>query len=92
MGDANNDGQVTGLDLVMVQQNFGAIGDANGLLLGDTNDDGQVTGLDLVIAQQHFGVTLAMNPVTAPVPEPASGMLLLALWIIRSCRVRGTMQ
>ena len=77
LGDANNDGQVTGEDLVIAQQNFGNM-DPNtptdGLFIGDANDDGQVTGADLIIVQHNFGNTLA--PVGAEVPEPASVCLL----------------
>ena len=77
LGDANNDNQVTGADLVIVQQNFGNV-DPNmptdGLFIGDANDDGKVTGDDLIIVQQNFGNTLA--PVGAEVPEPASACLL----------------
>jgi len=77
LGDANNDNQVTGGDLIAVQQNFGNV-DPNvptdGMFLGDANDDGKVTGADLIIVQQNFGNTLA--PVGAEVPEPASACLL----------------
>ena len=55
LGDANNDGLVTGLDLIAVQQNFGTTGLSDGLLHGDANDDGLVTGLDLIVVQQNFG-------------------------------------
>ena len=78
IGDANNDDQVTGSDLIAVQQNFGTIypSDPNcdGLGLGDANDDCQVTGADLIAVQQNYGNTLA--PVDAAVPEPASVCLL----------------
>jgi len=77
LGDASNDNQVTGRDLIAVQQNFGSVDPNNptdGLLLGDANDDGLVTGADLIAVQQNFGNTLA--PVGAEVPEPASACLL----------------
>ena len=74
LGDANNDGQVTGADLIAVQQNFGGTGPADGLLLGDANDDGQVTGADLISVQQNFGNVL--GPVGGTVPEPATAALL----------------
>ena len=77
LGDANNDNQVTGADLVIVQQNFGNV-DPNiptdGLFIGHTNDDGKMTGADLIIVQQNFGNTLA--PVGAEVPETTSACLL----------------
>ena len=73
-GDANNDNQVTGLDLISVQQNFGQAehGTATGTQLGDANDDGLVSGLDLISVQQNFGKALA-----GPVPEPATSVLLV---------------
>ena len=77
LGDANNDNQVTGEDLVIVQQNFGNV-DPNtptdGLFIGDANNDGQVTGADLIVVQQNFGNTLAL--VGAEVPEPTTACLL----------------
>ena len=75
-GDANNDNQVTGGDLISVQQNFGTDytnGTCDGLGMGDANDDCLVTGADLIAVQQNFGKVLA-----APVPEPAIMALLLA--------------
>jgi len=74
-GDANGDGQVTGLDLIEVQQNFGhSLGSDPGQLAGDANGDGQVTGLDLIEVQQNFGHSLA-TPTTAAIPEPASAII-----------------
>ncbi len=74
LGDSNNDNQVTGADLIAVQQNFGTVDKNNptdGLLVGDANDDGQVTGADLITVQQNFG-----NVLAAPVPEPAMLVLM----------------
>ena len=91
LGDTNNDNQVTGADLVIVQQNFGNV-DPNtptdGLFPGDANDDGQVTGGDLIIVQQNFGNTL--GPVGTEVPEPVSICLLVLSgfgMLARRCRV-----
>ena len=80
LGDANNDGQVTGADLIAVQQNFGNTGTDDGTLLGDANDDGQVTGADLIAVQQNFGNTLA--PVAAQVPEPATLLIIGAAGLL----------
>ena len=75
LGDANKDGQVTGADLISVQQNFGNVGAVP--LQGDANNDGQVTGADLISVQQNFGNVL--GPASAAVPEPATlGLLALA--------------
>ena len=82
LGDANNDNQVTGGDLIAVQQNFGITGSSSGLLVGDANDDGQVTGADLIAVQQNFGATLV--PEVTAVPEPASQIVVLgALLFLR---------
>ena len=85
LGDANNDSQVTGGDLIAVQQNFGSVdpnSPSDGLFRGDANDDGQVTGADLIAVQQNFG-----NVATAAVPEPASVCLMtlagLGVWARR---------
>jgi hypothetical protein len=77
LGDANNDDQVTGGDLIAVQQNFGTVYPSDptcdGLGLGDANDDCQVTGGDLISVQQNFGKT--QN--AAVVPEPLNALILL---------------
>ena len=74
LGDANNDLQVTGADLIAVQQNFAKVGPPHdGTLLGDANDDGIVTGADLIAVQQNFGKTLL-----TPVPEPAVWVTILS--------------
>jgi hypothetical protein len=72
-GDANKDGQVTGADLISVQQNFGSVGPIP--LPGDANNDGLVTGADLISVQQNFGKTGGDSPA-APVPEPGAALLL----------------
>jgi hypothetical protein len=72
IGDANGDGQVTGADLIAVQQNFGNSGDPG--ISGDANNDGLVTGADLISVQQNFGKAAA-----APVPEPTTAASLLVL-------------
>ena len=79
IGDANGDGQVTGADLIAVQQNFGKTGTPP--LPGDANNDGLVTGADLISVQQNFG-----NVLAAPVPEPATIALLVGCLAL--CRRR----
>lgn len=75
-GDADNDGAVSGSDLLAVTNNFGNTGPADGFLLGDCDDDGAVTGADLLCVTNNFGNTLA-GVQSAPVPEPNSLVLLL---------------
>ena len=76
-GDANNDNQVTGGDLIAVQQNFGTVypsdPSCDGQGFGDANKDCLVTGADLISVQQNFGVVAS----PAAVPEPAAGGLML---------------
>jgi len=80
LGDANNDGQVTGADLIAVQQNFGNVGPPNdGTLLGDANDDGQVTGADLISVQQNFGNVLGASAVPEPATWTALGLVGVVL-------------
>ena len=83
-GDANNDGLVSGQDLIAVQQNFGRSGPDDGLLPGDADDNGLVTGTDLIIILENFGRTFT----PASVPEPGSlGWFVLATG---ATRVRST--
>ena len=85
-GDANNDGFVTGADLISVQQNFGTTGVQGDLTLqGDANRDGAVTGADLIRVQQNFGKALAPSEL---VPEPIAmtPALLLAILVRRARR------
>lgn len=89
VGDANNDGQVTGGDLITVQQHFGNIGSADGLLYGDANDDGQVTGTDVISVQQNFGHVAAPVSMFSAVDlamavAPSINPLLVGDWMLRS--------
>ena len=69
-GDANNDGQTTGADLIAVQQNFGKAEEIpRAMRPGDANDDGQVTGLDLIFVQQNFGNTEETVPLIGRRPD-----------------------
>jgi len=69
-GDANGDGQVTGADLSILDNNFGQPGDRSA---GDFNGDGQVTGADLSILDANFG---AGGASSVAIPEPASITLI----------------
>ena len=86
LGDANNDNQVTGADLIAVQQNFGkdyTNGTCDGLGLGDASDDCLVTGSDLIAVQQNFGKALV-----AAVPEPAGLWLAFVVYVSARGRFR----
>ena len=81
-GDANNDGLVTGADIIAVQQNFAEIepGFPTGTYVGDANDDGLVTGADIIAIQTNFGAVFDNAPTpTAPIPEPATLLSLTLL-------------
>ena len=91
LGDANNDSQVTGGDLIAVQQNFAAVypsdPSCDGQGQGDANDDCLVTGGDLIAVQQNFGHVL--NPASGSIPEPGTLVVLVLGWIHFAC-CRGT--
>ena len=78
-GDANNDDQVTGADIIAVQQNFAMVyptdPTCDGMGLGDANNDCQVTGADIISVQQNFGKVATVSPV----PEPGTALVLAGL-------------
>jgi|GEM_PF-2850552 len=80
LGDANNDGAVTGADLSAVANAFGNVGPPNdGTLIGDANDDGAVTGADLSAVANNFGNVLpSLSASIATVPEPSSALLVVS--------------
>ena len=77
-GDTNNDEQVTGSDLIMVQMRYGDSGAATGLLMGDADGDGFVSGVDLISVQQNYG-TVLVSSIDAAVPEPTMLTLLATI-------------
>ena len=86
LGDANNDGQVTGADIIAVQRNFSTVysfdSRCNGLGLGDANDDCQVTGADVVLIYQNFRNTSSGFSI----PEPEGLALFGVGCLVASCR------
>ena len=75
-GDANLDGTVDVNDLTVVLSNFGRTGMT--WTTGDFNGDGRVDVNDLTILLSQFGESLGSSAAMAPVPEPASLLLLVA--------------
>lgn len=86
LGDANNDGQVTGADIIAVQRNFSIVysfdSRCNGLGLGDANDDCRVTGADVVLIYQNFRNTSSGFSI----PEPEGLALFGVGCLVASCR------
>jgi hypothetical protein len=79
--DFNNDNIVNGGDFMIWQRNFGATGldtaTSNGL--GDATLDGKVDGADYTIFKGQFsGPGNTAAPASGMVPEPGTGVMLLA--------------
>jgi len=79
--DFDDDGDVDGLDLVEWQGAFGVSGG------GDADEDGDSDGEDYLIWQRQLGMTRAV-PAASAVPEPGTGLALLAgmLAVVRRAR------
>jgi hypothetical protein len=76
--DFDDDGDVDGRDFLTWQRGFG-ISDGTALLAdGDANDDGNVNGADLGIWQNQYGEPGHLTAGVAAIPEPSTGILLLA--------------
>ena len=71
-GDADRDGDVDRDDLLALEAGFGRPG--AGWAGGDFNLDGQTDALDYVTLKENFG-----RQLPAPVPEPASCLMLSTL-------------
>ena len=80
LGDANADGVVNGTDLSIMNANFGSTA---GFAAGNFNTDTTVNGTDLSILSSTFG-----NVATAPVPEPATLLSLVAMGALTLLRRR----
>ena len=83
-GDFNSDGDVDGVDLDALENNFGATGAS--VSMGDADGDADVDGADFLVWQQNVG---AGSPVSA-IPEPSglATVVLAALTTLGICRVR----
>ena len=61
VGDVNQDGQVSILDMILVAQHFGDVAPTNSKV--DVNRDGVISILDLILVSQHMGES---NLLAAP--------------------------
>ena len=61
--DSNGDGRVDGLDLLVMQENYGAVGDPNtGRPDGDANRDFTVDSADIAIWEEEYGIVVGVTP------------------------------
>ena len=74
--DANGDGRVDILDLVLAAQHFGETILPDAEPNPDVNRDGQVNVIDLVLVGQHFGETTAAAPSSFVSVHQADGSRL----------------
>lgn len=79
--DFNEDGKVNGADFLIWQTGSGTTSGA-GLSQGDANGDGAVNAADLDVWELQYGSTSLA--IAQQVPEPSTGILLLAFFLIGS--------
>lgn len=75
-GDANGDGTVEFVDLLIVAMNYLRNGTWSA---GDFNDDNLIGFDDLLIVAQNYGKSVDTTSAAAPVPEPASMAVVMAV-------------
>ncbi len=87
-GNADNDGDVDGVDFLAWQRGFGTTSGANALM-GDLNGQGAVDNYDLWLWEQNYGATSTPSGLAAPmqIPEPAA-WCLLAVGVLSLSRKR----
>jgi hypothetical protein len=90
--DFDRDGNVTGGDFLLWQQQLGASVPAG--TGADGNGDSRIDSLDLAIWKEGFGAaTVAVTGTGAVVPEPESllsalsGLMLFGCWIVKRARL-----
>jgi hypothetical protein len=76
-GDFDADGDVDGIDLDALENNFGAAGSAT-LAMGDADGDADVDGADFLAWQQNVGA----GPPAAAVPEPGSAVTIAIVSLV----------
>ncbi len=63
-GDADGDGEITALDVVVLQQYFAGYEVTLDETTADADGDGEITALDVVVLQQYFaGYEVTLGPV-----------------------------
>jgi hypothetical protein len=90
VADFNEDLEVDDMDLGIWRTHFGTISEATHAQ-GDADGDQDVDGADFLIWQQQFGSPTPTVSSHAPVPEPATS-LLVAVAATGSCRIVGRMR
>ena len=80
--DFDHDGNVDGDDLAQWRGDFGQNG------FSDANGDGDSDGADFLAWQQQFGRGPSVVRANAPVPEPATTVVLFMGLLVIYCRLR----
>ena len=76
-GDANQDGTVNFADVLALIQHYGH---TNATLAdGDFNNDGTIDFPDVLALIQNYGASDAASVAAAPAPEPAGGLVTIAI-------------
>lgn len=74
-GDANGDGAVGFVDLLILAMHYSGNGTWSA---GDFNDDNHIDFHDLLVIAQNYGKSVDTTPAVAPVPEPGPIAVVLA--------------
>ena len=82
IGDVNQDGQVSILDMILVSQDFGK--DASANPQADVNDDGIISILDLILVARHLGESTAAAPALIAINDTELDPALIQAWIERA--------
>ncbi len=66
-GDADGDGEITSLDVLVLQQYFAGYDATLDVTAADADGDGEVTSLDVLVLQQYFaGYDVTLGPEQGP--------------------------
>jgi hypothetical protein len=75
-GDFDDNGQVNGADLAQWKGDFGENG------LSDADGDGDSDGADFLAWQRNLGTGVPAFPAGAPIPEPATLVMVAAIGVL----------